>query len=167
MAAQLQWLVNLGTPVCDMNWWLSCKVSALQSVVAGSISSDGGYVIHSWWYLIRSKHLLSVPVYRGLFFSGFSGRGNSTHNNSSVSEDEKTNQNTLDATKYFKINSKILYLEKRQGNLNDRKIKNLWSNIWKRLYIKKENDGKGLIELESTNKTTTIRLRKYVDTTID
>ena len=56
------WLVNLALLACDMNWWLSCRVSALQSVVAGSISSGGDYGIHCWWGLIRSKQLSSVPV---------------------------------------------------------------------------------------------------------
>ena len=37
--------------VCDMNWWLSSRVLALQSVVAGSISSGGDYGIHCWWDL--------------------------------------------------------------------------------------------------------------------
>ena len=64
LALQLPWLVDLASLVCDMNWWLSCRVSALQSVVAGLISSGGDYGIHSWWDLIRSKQLSSVPVYR-------------------------------------------------------------------------------------------------------
>ena len=45
LGAQLLWLVGLASLACDMNWWLSCRVSALQSVVAGSISSGGGYGI--------------------------------------------------------------------------------------------------------------------------
>ena len=32
--------------VCDMNWWLSCRVSALQSLVASSIASSRDYGIH-------------------------------------------------------------------------------------------------------------------------
>ena len=64
LAAQLPWLVDLASLVCDMNWWLSCRVSALQSVVAGSISSGWDYGIHCWWDVIRSKQLSSVPVYR-------------------------------------------------------------------------------------------------------
>ena len=80
LAAQLPWLVDLASFVCDMNWWLSCRVSALQSVVAGSISSGGDYGIHCWWDLIRSKQLSSVPVCRAYVFSGFSGHGNSIHN---------------------------------------------------------------------------------------
>ena len=31
---------------CDMIWWLSCRVSVLQSVVAVSISSGGDYGIN-------------------------------------------------------------------------------------------------------------------------
>ena len=55
---------TLASFVCDMNWWLSCRVLAMQSVVAGSISSGGDYGIHCWWDLIRSKQLSSVPVCR-------------------------------------------------------------------------------------------------------
>ena len=33
------------------------------------------------------------------------------------------------------------------------------------LYIKKENGGRGLIQQELTNKTTTKELKKYLDTT--
>ena len=39
-------LVDLASLVCDMNWWLSSRVSALQSVVAGLISRGGDYGIH-------------------------------------------------------------------------------------------------------------------------
>ena len=60
LAALLLWLVDLASLVCDMNWWLSCRVSALQSVVAWSISSCGDYGIHSWCDLIRST---SCPVF--------------------------------------------------------------------------------------------------------
>ena len=35
------------------------------------------------------------------------------------------------------------------------------------LYIKRENGGRGLIQLELTYKTTTIGLKKYLDTTTD
>ena len=63
-AAQLPWLVNLASLVCDMDSWLSCRVSALQSVVTGSIFSDGDHGIHCWWDLIRSKQLSSVSVRR-------------------------------------------------------------------------------------------------------
>ena len=55
LAAQLPWLVDLASLVCDMNCWLSRKVSALQTVVAGSISSGGDYAIHCWLDLIRSN----------------------------------------------------------------------------------------------------------------
>ena len=64
LAAQLSWLVDLSSLVYDINWWLSCRVLALQTVVTGSISSGGDYGIHCWWDLIRSKQLSSVPVYR-------------------------------------------------------------------------------------------------------
>ena len=47
LAAQLPRLVDLGSLVCDMNKWLSYRVSTLQSVVAGSISSGGDYGINS------------------------------------------------------------------------------------------------------------------------
>ena len=49
---------------CDMGCWLSCRVSALQSVVAASISSGGNPGIHCWWDLIRSKQQSSVSVCR-------------------------------------------------------------------------------------------------------
>ena len=45
-----------------MNQWLSGRVPVLQFVVAGSISSGGYHTIHSWWGLIKSKQLTSVPV---------------------------------------------------------------------------------------------------------
>ena len=64
LAAQLPWFVNLASLVYDMNCWLSCRVSALQSVVAGWISSGGDHGIHCWWDLIRSKQLSSVSVRR-------------------------------------------------------------------------------------------------------
>ena len=63
MATQLPWLVNLALLMCHMNWWLSCRVSVLQSVVAGSISSGGDHSIHCWWDLIRSKQLSSVSAF--------------------------------------------------------------------------------------------------------
>ena len=66
MAVQLPWLVNMASIVCDMNWWLNCRVSALQSVVAGLISSGGDHGIHSWWDQIRLKQLSSVVVCRCL-----------------------------------------------------------------------------------------------------
>ena len=64
LPAQLPWLVDLASLVCNRNWWISCRVSALQSVVAGSISRGGGYGEHCWWDLVRSRQLSSVPVYR-------------------------------------------------------------------------------------------------------
>ena len=36
-----------------------------------------------------------------------------------------------------------------------------------RLYIRRENGGRGLIQQEMTNKTTTIGLKKYLDSIID
>ena len=78
--AQLLWLINLASLVCDMNCWLSCRISVLQSVVTGSISSGGDHSIHYWWDLIRSKQLSSVSVCCAWVFTGFSGHGNSIHN---------------------------------------------------------------------------------------
>ena len=60
--------------------WLSGRVSALHSVVAGSISSGGDHSIHCWWDLIRSKQLSSVSVCCGQVITRFSGHGNSIHN---------------------------------------------------------------------------------------
>ena len=77
---------DLASLVCEMIRWLGCSVLALHSVVAGSISSGGDYCIHSWFDLIRSKQLFSVPVYRVQVFVGFSGRGNSIHNINSQPE---------------------------------------------------------------------------------
>ena len=62
LATQLPWLVNLTWLECDMNCWLSCRLSPLQSVVTGPISSGGGHGIYCWWDLIRSKQLSSVSV---------------------------------------------------------------------------------------------------------
>ena len=39
----IRWSPPLASLVCDMNCWLSCRVSAMQSVVAGSISSGGDH----------------------------------------------------------------------------------------------------------------------------
>ena len=47
LAAQLPWLDSLASLVCDMNCWLSCRVSALQSVVAASVSSRGDHGIQA------------------------------------------------------------------------------------------------------------------------
>ena len=63
-----------------MTWWHSCRVLALQSMVAGSISSCGDHSMHCWWALIRSKQLSSVSVWRTYVFAVFSGHGNSVHN---------------------------------------------------------------------------------------
>ena len=60
LAAQLLWLVNLASLVCDMNKWFSCWVWALQPVVASLISSGGDHRIHYWWDLISSN---SCPVF--------------------------------------------------------------------------------------------------------
>ena len=80
MATQLPWLVNLASLVCDVDWWLSVRVLALHSVVAGLISSEGDHGIHCWWDLIRSKQLSSVSVCHMQVFAGFSDHGNSIHN---------------------------------------------------------------------------------------
>ena len=66
--------------MCDLDGWLSDRVSTLQSVVAGSIPSGGDHGIHSWRDLIRSKQLSSGSVCRALVYAGFSGHGNSIHN---------------------------------------------------------------------------------------
>ena len=66
--------------VCDVNWWVSCRVSALYSVVAGSISSRGDYGINCCWDLIRSKQLFSVSVCHAQVFAEFSGRDTSIYN---------------------------------------------------------------------------------------
>ena len=63
-----------------MNWWLSGRVSALHSVVAGSISSGGDHGICCWWNLIRLKQLSSISICHVQVFIGFSGCGNSIHN---------------------------------------------------------------------------------------
>ena len=72
-------IVDLTSLVCDDDWWLSGRVSALNSVVAGLISSGGNHGIHCWWGLIRSKKLSSVSVYCVQVFAGISGHGNSIH----------------------------------------------------------------------------------------
>ena len=61
-----------------MDWWFSCRISALQSVVAVSISNGRDRGILCWWDLIRSKQLSCVSVCRAQVFAGFSG--NSIHN---------------------------------------------------------------------------------------
>ena len=60
ITTQLPWLVNLASLAYDMGGWCSCRVSSLQSVVAGLISCDGDHGIHCWWDLIRSKQPFSV-----------------------------------------------------------------------------------------------------------
>ena len=62
--------------MCDVDWWLCGRVSALHSVVAGSISSRGDHGIHCWWDLIRSKQLSNVSMCHVQIFAGFSGHGN-------------------------------------------------------------------------------------------
>ena len=66
--------------MCDVDWWLSGRVSALHSVVAGSIFSGGDHSIYCWWDLIRLKQLSSVSVCHAQMFTGFSSHGNSIHN---------------------------------------------------------------------------------------
>ena len=76
LAAQLPWLVNLASLMCDVVWILSGRVSVLHSVVTGSISSVEDHGIHCWWDLISSKQLSSVSVCRAQGFAGFSGQRN-------------------------------------------------------------------------------------------
>ena len=76
----IPWLVIWVSLVCDVDWWLSGRVLALHSVVAGLISSGGDHGIHCWWDLVRSKRLSSVSVCRTQVFTRFSGHGNSIHN---------------------------------------------------------------------------------------
>ena len=45
LAAQLTRVVDLALLVFDMNWWLSCRVLAVESVVGDSISSGEEYSI--------------------------------------------------------------------------------------------------------------------------
>ena len=52
------WIESL---LCDTDRWPSGRVSDLQSVVAGLISSVGDHSMHCWWDPIRSKQLSSVP----------------------------------------------------------------------------------------------------------
>ena len=76
---QFLWLVNLASLVCDVDRWLSGRVSALHSVVAGLISSGGDHGIYRWWDLLRSKLLSSVFVCHAQVFAGFSGHDNTIH----------------------------------------------------------------------------------------
>ena len=62
VVVHLPWLVNLALLVCNVGWWLSGRVSALPSVVAGSISCGGDHGIRCWWDLIRLKQLSSIFV---------------------------------------------------------------------------------------------------------
>ena len=64
----------------NINWWLSCRISALQSVVAGSISCGGDHSICCWWDLIKSKHLSSVSICCAYMVTGFYGHSSSIHN---------------------------------------------------------------------------------------
>ena len=74
--------------MCDVGWWLSGRVSAVHSVVAGSIFRGGDHGILCWWDLIRSKQLSSVSVCHAQVFTRFSGYGNSIHTRSFVQEFE-------------------------------------------------------------------------------
>ena len=76
----LPWLVNLASLVCDVDWWLSGRVSVLHYVVAGLISTGGDHSIHCWWDLIWLKQLSSGSVCRAQVFVGFSGDDNSIYN---------------------------------------------------------------------------------------
>ena len=64
---------------CDVDWWLSGRISALHSVGAGSIFSGKDHGIHCWWDLTRSKQLFCVSLCNAQVFAGFSGHGNSIH----------------------------------------------------------------------------------------
>ena len=77
MVAHLSSLVKLASLACDVGRWLSDTVSALHSMVAGSLSSDGCHGIRCWWDLIRSKQLSSVSHVGAL--PGFSSRRNSIY----------------------------------------------------------------------------------------
>ena len=57
--------------------WIGGRVSALHSVVDGSISSGEDHGIHHWWDLIRLKQLSSIFVCRA---QEFYGHGNLIHN---------------------------------------------------------------------------------------
>ena len=86
----IPWLVDLASLMCDMNCWLSCRISSLQSVVAGLISSGGDYSIHCWLDLIRSKQLTPVPVSRAWVFGEFSANGNSIHSKKRKKKKKRT-----------------------------------------------------------------------------
>ena len=76
LAVQLPWLVDLASLVCDVDLWLSGRVSAPHSVGAGSISSGRrDHSIHCWWNLIRSKQQSSGSIYHAQEFARFSGHG--------------------------------------------------------------------------------------------
>ena len=73
-------LDNLASVERDMNWWFSRRVSTLQSVAAGLITSGGVHGIHCWWDLIRSKQLSSVSVCPASVLAAFSGHVDSIQN---------------------------------------------------------------------------------------
>ena len=81
LATQLPWLVDLSSLLCNVDWFISGRVLALHSVVAGSISSGGDHCICWWWVRIKSKQLSSISVCRMQVYAGFSGCGNSIHKN--------------------------------------------------------------------------------------
>ena len=81
LVVQLPWLVNVASLERNVDRWLSGRVSARHSVVAGSISSRGDHGIPYLWDLTRSKQLFSVSVCHRQVFGGFSGHGNSIYNN--------------------------------------------------------------------------------------
>ena len=80
LEAELPWLVDLASLVCNMGCWLCCRLSVLHSVVTCSISSEGDHGIHCWWDLIKSNQLSSVYLCHAQVFAGFSGHGNAIHN---------------------------------------------------------------------------------------
>ena len=59
-----------------MDCWYSCRVLALQSVVAGSIWHGGDHGMHCWWDLVGSGR---VSVCRAWLSERFSCHSNSIH----------------------------------------------------------------------------------------
>ena len=68
LTTQLPWLVNFPSVVCNMDYG---RVSALDAVVAGSISTEGDHGIHDWWDQIRSRQPSCGFVCHAQCFSDF------------------------------------------------------------------------------------------------
>ena len=83
--------------MCDVDRWLSGRVSARQSVVAGSIISARNQGIHNWWVLVKSRQLSSGSVRRVQGFAGFSGYGNSIYNTIPLLQKENMELLVLDS----------------------------------------------------------------------